>query len=255
MLGGDAYAQREFRLPPEQNRRMNPREKGIARLLDTQVDAGHPYFLHYRSLFSDLEKASAHAHGRLLDIGCGNKPFKKMFDGRISEHVGCDVVQSSESQVDVICLATELPFKDASYETVLITQVIEHVADHQALLREAYRVLRGNGSLILSGPMYWPLHEEPYDFFRFTEYGFRFLLERIGFTEIEIASNGGKWALCGQVLVHTISNTRLQYGFLIRAINRVFARLDDRYPARNNPMNYVVVARKAVTSVSGLNPA
>ena len=224
---------------------MDPRVKGLTRLSSLKVDATDPYFLHYRSLFSDLERAAKQAHGRLLDVGCGNKPFEKMLEGHISEHIGCDVVQSSDSRADVICSATQLPFGDASYATVLITQVIEHVADHQALLREANRVLQEEGVLILSGPMYWPLHEEPHDFFRFTEYGLRFLLENIGFTGIEIVNNGGKWALCGQVLIHTISNTRLYRGPLIRTINRAFAYLDDRYPARNNPMNYVVVARKA----------
>jgi SAM-dependent methyltransferase len=233
---------------------MNQREKGLARLSSLQVNAAHPYFLHYRSLFSDLEKASVHAHGRLLDIGCGNKPFEKMFEGRVSEHIGCDVVQSSEARADVICPATQLPFESESYGTVLISQVIEHVADHQAMLREAFRVLQRDGVLILSGPMYWPLHEEPYDFFRFTEHGFRFLLKNIGFVGIETVNNGGKWALCGQVLVHTISNTRLYREPLIRAVNRLFAYLDDRHPTRDNPMNYVVVARKpsAVPSNSPL---
>jgi hypothetical protein len=116
------------------------------------------------------------------------------------------------------------------------------------MLREAFRVLQENGILILSGPMYWPLHEEPYDFFRFTEHGFRFLLERVGFRIIQIVNNGGKWATCGQVIIHTITNTRLSRRFMIRGINRAFAYLDDRYPTRDNPMNYVVVARKAVKS-------
>ena len=223
---------------------MNHREKGLERLSDLELDLAHPSFLHYRSLFSDLEKASVHAHGRLLDIGCGNKPYKPMFDGRVSQHIGCDVVQSSESRADVICLATNLPFRDACYGTVLVTQVIEHVADHQALLRETFRTLEDDGVLILSGPMYWPLHEEPHDFFRFTEYGLRFLLENLGFVEIEITRDGGKWALCGQVLIHTISATRLDRAFLIRTINRFFSYLDDSQPAGNSTMNYVAVARK-----------
>jgi SAM-dependent methyltransferase len=224
---------------------MNTREEGLGRLNDYRVDVGHPWFLHYRSLFSDLEKASVRARGRLLDVGCGNKPFAGMFRDRVSKHDGCDVVQSSESRADVICVATDLPFKDASYDTVLVTQVIEHVADHQSLLREAFRVLRDGGVLILSGPMYWPLHEEPNDFFRFTEHGLRFLLERTGFGEIEVVNDGGHWALCGQVLIHTISTTRLaRFRFLVPAINRVFAYLDDRRPTRDNPMNYVAVAKK-----------
>ena len=167
-----------------------------------------------------------------------------MFAGRVSEHIGCDVVQSNERRVDVICPATDLAFAVASYDTVLCTQVIEHVANHRQLLTEAFRVLRSNGVLILSGPMYWPLHEEPYDFFRFTEYGLRHLLTEIGFAEITITENGGKWALCGQVLIHTIQKTRLYGRVSIRVINRIFAFLDDRYPSHGNPMNYVVVARK-----------
>ena len=223
---------------------MNPRDPGITRLNNFQVDVSHPYFLHFRSLFSDLEKASVHAHGRLLDIGCGNKPYEKMFAGRVSEHVGCDVVQSSDNRVDFICPAAKLPFEDSSFDTVLITQVIEHVADHRAMLSESFRVLKYNGVLILSGPMYWPLHEEPYDFFRFTKHGFKLLLENAGFAGIEMANNGGKWALCGQVLIHTIHNTRLRRDFVIRTINKIFAYLDDRRMDDSNPMNYVVVAGK-----------
>ncbi len=170
--------------------------------------------------------------------------MRNFFAGRVSEHIGCDLVQSSDDRVDFICPATELSFEGASFDTVLCTQVIEHVADHQALLSEAFRVLKGNGVLILSGPMYWPLHEEPYDFFRFTKHGFKFLLEKLGFGGIEIINNGGKWALCGQVLIHTIENTRLHRRFVIRSINRFFAFLDDRYPDSTNPMNYLVVARK-----------
>jgi len=225
---------------------VNSREERLARLSSVRLKTADAYYLHYRSLFSDLNKAAVHAHGKLLDIGCGNKPFAEMFKSLVTEHIGCDIVQSSDCRADVVCLATQLPFRDATFGTVLLTQVIEHVADHQTLLREAYRVLQNGGVLILSGPMYWPLHEEPYDFFRFTEHGFRFLLESIGFTVTEIVNNGGKWALCGQVLVHTISNTRLAREIVIRGINRIFAYLDDRRPARNNPMNYVVVAKKLV---------
>lgn len=225
---------------------MNSREEGRWRLAGATVPAADPWFLHYRSLFADLEKASARAHGKMLDIGCGNKPFEKMFALNVMEHVGCDVVQSSGSRADVLCLATDLPFRDASYDTVLATQVIEHVADHKTMLGETFRVLRPGGTLILSGPMYWPLHEEPYDFFRFTEHGLRFLLKTTGFIDINITNNGGKWALCGQMLIHVTRNTRLErYRFFVRLVNRIFSHLDDRRPTRDNTMNYVATAMKA----------
>jgi SAM-dependent methyltransferase len=220
------------------------RTEGIARLRGYGLSMSDPSYLHLRSLFADLEKASSFAHGRLLDIGCGNKPYEKMFEGKISEHVGCDIVQSSEQRADVLCPATQIPLDDASFDTILCTQVIEHVADHRALLQEAHRLLRNGGVLILSGPMYWPLHEEPYDFFRFTKHGFRSILENAGFKVNSMESNGGKWALCGQVLIHTFEETRLYRRSMIHLINKAFSFLDDRWPNYVNTMNYVVVAYK-----------
>jgi SAM-dependent methyltransferase len=227
------------------------REENVDRLSSARVGIDSPLYLHLRSLFADLEKVSVRARGRMLDLGCGNKPYEKMFAGRVSEHVGCDIVQSNEQRVDVICPATEIPLDSGSFDTVLCTQVVEHVADHYAVMNEAFRLLKGGGVLILSAPMYWPLHEEPYDFFRFTRHGLRHLLEKIGFVELEIINNGGKWALCGQVLIQTFVTTRFASWFLTRkvivpSINRLFAGLDDRFPNAGNPMNYVVVARKPV---------
>ncbi len=220
------------------------RQIGLGRIKDYSADEYNPYFLHYRTLFADLEKAAVHARGRLLDIGCGNKPYEKMFDGRITEYVGCDIVQSSENRVDVICQATNIPLEGDSFDTILCTQVIEHVADHRQLLRETFRLLKSGGILILSGPMYWPLHEEPHDFFRFTEHGFRYLLEGIGFTVDQIQCNGGDWAVFGQALIHTIQPSKLYKPGIVRLINCFFARLDDRRRRYTNPMNYVIIARK-----------
>jgi SAM-dependent methyltransferase len=221
------------------------RIEGIARLSGYRLNTSDPSYLHLRSLFADLEKASSFAQGRLLDIGCGNKPYQKMFEGKISEHVGCDIVQSSEQRADVICPATQIPLDDASFDTILCTQVIEHVADHRALLNEANRLLRNGGVLILSGPMYWPLHEEPYDFFRFTCHGFREILKNAGFKVHSLQSNGGKWALCGQVLIHTFEGTKLYRRSVVRLINKACAFLDDRRRSCVNTMNYVIVAYKS----------
>lgn len=230
---------------------MNVRKNDLGRLATTRLDNSDVNFLHLRSLFPGLAAASVHASGRLLDIGCGNKPYEEMFTGRVSEFVGCDVVQSSQHRVDVLSPATCLPFKGGSCDTVLVTQVIEHVANPGAMLAEAFRVLRPDGALILSGPMYWPLHEEPFDFFRFTRHGLRCLLEEAGFHRIEIQGNGGKWALCGQALIHAILGSALQRPHVVRAINRFFAFLDDRYLDGSNPINNVAVARKPAAIPGG----
>jgi 3-oxoacyl-[acyl-carrier protein] reductase len=94
--------------------------------------------------------------------------------------------------VDVICLATDLKFENNKFDTVLATQVLEHVYDHHAMIKESYRVLRPGGQMILTVPFTWELHEEPYDFFRLTKHGLKELFEEAGFEIVYIKANGGK---------------------------------------------------------------
>ena len=220
------------------------REENVGRIAGYQIDGGHVHYLVYRSLVAALQTAVAFAHGALLDIGCGNKPYERMFDGKVSSYTGCDLVQSDRQRVDILCPATDIPVQPSSFDTVLTTQVIEHVDDHRLLVAEAYRVLRPGGILILSAPMYWPLHEEPYDFFRFTKHGLRHLLQASGFEVLKIMANGGKWALAGQALIHAIESTRLHRRSIVTMLNKVFSWLDDRSLDETNTMNYVIVARK-----------
>jgi len=94
------------------------------------------------------------------------------------------------------------------------------------------------------------VHEEPYDFFRFTEHVLRYLLENVGFEVNHIQSKGGKWATCGQVLIHTIQGSkRANKPFVIRSINRIFSYLDDRKDTRDNSVNYLLLAYRPVVDV------
>lgn len=223
---------------------MTTRESNLTRLTSYEVDIAHPYYLVYAPLNKALALAAEYAHFNLLDIGCGNKPYEKMFADRITSYTGCDVVQSSENKADVVCEVSELPFASETFLTVLSTQVIEHVAETQKMVDEAYRVLAKDGHLILAGPMYWHLHEEPHDFFRFTKYGLRFILEKAGFEIVRILPNGGKWAVLGQVFVHTLEGSRFYRKRLIRLSNMLFAWLDEKKFNDVSTLNYVAVAIK-----------
>lgn len=237
------------------------REEGLERFTDYKgISPGNNYYLVYKPLFKDLEKSvTTYAKGRVLDIGCGNKPYEQMFTGRITEYIGCDIVQSSEKKVDVISEATNIPLPDASFDTVFSTQTLEHVAEHQKLLNEAFRLLKPGGHIIVSAPLYWHLHEEPYDFFRFTKYGFEHIFEKAGFKTVEILSNGGLWATTGQVIIHSLMLPnkfkkspwyvrvfKKTFVFLRfpRIINWIFSWLDKKDYNPVNTMNYVVVGRK-----------
>ena len=219
------------------------REENLARQTYFQTDLSDPYFLSLQPMFVVLEAVSKYATGNLLDIGCGNKPYKKLF-ASAEKYVGCDIAQSSERSVDVICDATNIALQSETFETVFSTQTIEHVEEPKLLCGEAFRLLKSNGYFIVSGPMYWHLHEEPFDFFRFTKHGFRHLLETVGFEVVEIHSNGGKWAMLGLVLIHTLQDKLLKRRRILRQVNRLFAYLDKKYFNDFNTSNYVAVARK-----------
>lgn len=220
------------------------REEGIKRLSNINIPTSHPYYITYFFLLRSLKRAAqTYGKGRMLDIGCGNKPYNIFFREYITEHIGCDIVQSSEKSVDVVCEATNIPLPDNSFDTILCTQVIEHVADHNKLIAEAYRLLKPGGNLILTGPMYWPLHEEPYDFFRFTKHGFQFIFEKSGFKVLEIRENGGKWSVLGQMFCLTIA-TFWGRRHVIRLINNISLYLDRKHFNTVSTLNYLVVGGK-----------
>ena len=233
------------------------RTENLSRLSGFTDSRFDTYYLHYKSFHRELSNAvKTYSAGKLLDIGCGNKPYEKMFEGKISEYIGCDIVQSDAMKVDVICEATAIPLIDQSFDTVFSTQTIEHVADHLQLLREAWRLLKPGGYLIVSGPLYWPLHEEPYDFFRFTKYGFKYVLEKAGFEMVEIKENGGTWSVTGQTIIHSFRYSKSKNLFIrlhrtlffkVRIywlVNAFFSWLDKKDYNPVNTMNYVVIARK-----------
>ena len=238
------------------------RHSNLNRLTTIDIDLDNTLYLHYKSYHKDLFAALArYAKGQLLDIGCGNKPYAGLMSEAVTTYIGCDIVQSNDQCVDLLCPANQIPVGDESFDTVISTQTIEHVEDHQGLVSEAYRILRHGGYLIISGPMYWPLHEEPYDFFRFTRHGFKYLLEKAGFEVVEIKPNGGKWSVAGQALIHalypTIYNMKGVKGTIIRAINtmfggvktlnRFFYYIDNKVPDYTNTMNYVIIAKKPLS--------
>ncbi|MBN9350818.1 MAG: class I SAM-dependent methyltransferase [Chitinophagaceae bacterium] len=219
-----------------------------------------PYYLVYYFLNHDLKEVIAkYAKGKVLDVGCGNKPYKNQFPDSITEYVGCDIEQSNLRVVDKICPATDLDFDDNSFDTVFCTQVLEHVYDHRTAFKEISRVLRPGGYFIGSLPMAWPHHEEPTDFFRFTKYGLEGLIKEYGLEVELIKANGGKWAFLGQMIIINFSEKPGENKSLSRLktlvfkillckvwINLIFRKLDkiSSQPEYHNTLNFVFVARK-----------
>lgn len=220
------------------------RQSGVTRISTYHVPRTEGTYLTRKPLLIALQKAiNQYAMGKVLDIGCGNKPYLALFTN-IASYTGCDIVQSDQNAVDVICEANNIPLDSEMFDTVFSTQTIEHVFDHHGLVGEAFRLLKPGGYFIVSGPMYWHLHEEPYDFYRFTKYGFAKIIEKAGFEVIEINENGGKWALLGQVLIHVMPNWVLGFRPFRLIHNSFFEFIDKQFYVPSNTTNYVVIAKK-----------
>lgn len=117
---------------------------------------------------------------RLLDYGCGTKPYQSLFARRFATYVGADFDTNSAADI-VVGRHGELPVEDHFADCVLSTQVLEHVEDPKAYLAEAYRVLKPDGALILSTHGVWRYHPNPTDYWRWTVDGLQAELYRAGF--------------------------------------------------------------------------
>ena len=140
--------------------------------------------------------------GELLDVGCGRQPYAEYF-GHVARKRACDF-DAKRGDVDFACPADDIPLPDASLDSILCTEVLEHVPDPLAVWREFNRLLKPGGKVLLATPMYWPGHEEPYDFYRYTGFGLRRLASDSGFEVVTILPRGGIWAFFGQVLLHSL---------------------------------------------------
>src|ERR1043166_3488357 len=149
-------------------------------------------------LEGSLNKCAEFVRGTLLDVGCGWRPYEKTFFAGATNYVGLDYL-SERSEPDIIGSAQAIPCPDNSFDTVTSTEVLEHVPDPLKAMREMTRVLKPNGYLILSTPMYWPRHEVPYDFFRHTYDELLYLTAESGLELTKLFNRGRSYAFLGQV--------------------------------------------------------
>lgn len=212
------------------------------------------YTFYHKVLLRCFDK---YVTGKLLDVGCGNKPYLKYLLPLTCEYVGCDIEQSSLKRVDIICSAKSISIESNTFDTVISTQVLEHIDEPAEMISECFRVLKNNGYFVMSTNLMWPVHGEPYDFYRFTKYGLIYLFEKTGFKVCECCACGGKWAMVGQMillsLICKVDNTKsylrrfpnkIVNRVLMLICNNLFPFLDEKNCDEHFTMNYVIVGKK-----------
>jgi SAM-dependent methyltransferase len=139
----------------------------------------NPFYLARRRLWSAMKANAGALQGRLLDVGCGTQPYRRLF--AVSQYVGLDIdspVTRRLGVADLLYDGQRFPLEDASVDSVLCNQVLEHVFNPDQFLGEIRRVLRPGGKLLLTVPFVWDEHEQPWDYARYSSFGLRALLAR-----------------------------------------------------------------------------
>lgn len=147
----------------------------------------NPFYFTRRELYKQIVRYSPQITGRMLDIGCGSKPYKDLF-AKAKEYIGIEYDSEENrriSQADIYYDGTHFPFTNNSFDSAIATEVLEHVFNPDVFLTETARVLKPDGYLFLSCPFAWDEHSQPYDYARYSSFGLVHLLEKHKFKIIK----------------------------------------------------------------------
>ena len=196
-----------------------------------------------------------HCRGRLIDLGCGDVPLYEAYRDLASEIVCVDWEQTQHTSafVDRRCdLSQPLPFPDATFDTIILSDVLEHVPEPAVLWREMSRILAPGGKLIMNVPFYYCVHEAPHDYYRYTEFALRRSADLEGFEIVLLESAGGSPEVLADIgakhlqFVPVIGKT---LAAAVQGVTHAFVRTTvgrklSRRTAEAFPFGYFLIARK-----------
>lgn len=197
------------------------------------------------------ELIETHAGGLLLDLGCGNVPLYCMYKRLVSDNICVDWGGSLHSNPYLdheININHGIPLADNTFDTVLMTDVLEHISNPELVMSEIARVLKLDGKLILTVPFFYWLHEKPYDYFRYTEFSLKMFCEKNDLKILSLRPYGGALEVILDITAKQVARfsfiSTLHLGlskFLIGS--RLGKRLAEK-TSKNFPMGYCLVAQK-----------
>ncbi len=153
----------------------------------------------------------------VLDAGAGESRFRGLFDHAryLTIDFGLGDRDWDYSGLDIIGRCEELPLADASCDRVLSVVVLEHTPEPARVIEEFHRVLKSGGSVHMVVPHMWEEHQRPFDYFRYTASGIRYLLEESGFRILEIRPVGGFFWQLGRRLMGVLAFTQKGWRWIL----------------------------------------
>jgi SAM-dependent methyltransferase len=164
----------------------------------------NPFYIIRLGLYKGLKEKATKLSGKLLDFGCGSKPYKSLFTN-VQEYIGLDMENEGHShkmeQIDVYYDGKTIPFEDNHFDSIFSSEVFEHIFDLEPILAEINRVLKKDGQMLVSVPFAWNEHEIPNDFGRYTSFGLEHILKKSGFEIVESKKTGHFAAVVAQYMI------------------------------------------------------
>jgi SAM-dependent methyltransferase len=155
----------------------------------------NPFFLHRfflkKNIFLKISKLDLNKKNTVLDIGCGEQPYYSFFSKY--NLYALDIPFSgrvvSRKNPNIFFDGTNFPIKNNSSDLVVLIEVLEHIENYSKFIEELVKIMKPKSYILISTPFFWPLHEEPFDFFRFTPYSAKNLSKKLKLVETKSIGN------------------------------------------------------------------
>jgi SAM-dependent methyltransferase len=211
------------------------------------------YIMHFEAEIerSVTEFAAALPKGaRVLDAGAGEGNYRDFF--QTQRYCGLDLGVGDGtwdySKLDVLGDLASLPFRDCAFEATLNVVTLEHVREPARVVQELARVLAPGGQILIVAPHEWEEHQQPHDYFRYTRYGLRYLLEGAGFRDVQVEPVGGFFRLLSRRLLNALQffpgPLPLVAAVFFAPPALLLPLLDPLDKKRNFTLGYICFARK-----------
>ena len=155
------------------------------------------------TIFKDVKKHLPDYKGNVLDIGCGQSPYKFLLNADATQYFGIDIIEATSfgyNNPDVTSFdGKNIPFENDKFDAIICTEVLEHVQEFQYLIDEIYRTSKKNAAIIVTIPWSARYHYIPYDYFRYTPSSLKTMFAK--FSEVTITSRGTDLAVIGSKLI------------------------------------------------------
>jgi SAM-dependent methyltransferase len=198
----------------------------------------------YLDRFVRAAASSVPAGALVLDAGAGGGPYREHFAAHSYESTDFEKAAKEYQSNTYVCDLTAVPVADDRFDLVLLTQVLEHLPEPLTALKEMYRITKPGCKIWASTPLFYEEHEQPYDFFRYTQFSLRRLFGEAGFSDVKIEWLEGYWGTVSYELQVAARSIGRPFGRILTTAGNAFARADLRRKRTDigHPKNYTIVA-------------